>query len=50
MAELSGGLAGFTLALGKTIVITLAGLVTGISAAFSIFVVYALKMILGVDI
>jgi len=35
LVELTGALAGFTLALGETKVITLAGLVTGISAAFS---------------
>ncbi|HSQ41216.1 MAG TPA: VIT1/CCC1 transporter family protein [Fibrobacteraceae bacterium] len=35
LVELTGALAGFTLALGNTRVITLAGLVTGISAAFS---------------
>ncbi len=35
LVELTGALAGFTLALGDTKVITLAGLVTGISAAFS---------------
>ena len=35
LVELTGALAGFTLALGETRVITLAGLVTGISAAFS---------------
>ncbi len=35
LVELTGALAGFTLALGSTKVISLAGLVTGISAAFS---------------
>lgn len=35
LVELTGSLAGFTLALGSTKVITLAGLVTGISAALS---------------
>ncbi len=35
LVELTGALAGFTLALGKTKTISLAGLVTGISAAFS---------------
>ncbi|HNX67384.1 MAG TPA: VIT1/CCC1 transporter family protein [Bacteroidales bacterium] len=35
LVELTGSLAGFTLALGDTKVITLAGLVTGISAALS---------------
>lgn len=35
LVELTGALAGFTLALGETKIITLAGLVTGISAAFS---------------
>ncbi len=35
LVELTGALAGFTLALGDTKIITLAGLVTGISAAFS---------------
>lgn len=35
LVELTGALAGFTLALGSTKIITLAGLVTGISAAFS---------------
>jgi vacuolar iron transporter family protein len=35
LVELTGALAGFTLALGQTKVISLAGLVTGISAAFS---------------
>jgi len=35
LVELTGALAGFTLALADTKVITLAGLVTGISAAFS---------------
>jgi VIT1/CCC1 family predicted Fe2+/Mn2+ transporter len=35
LVELTGVLAGFTLALGETRVISLAGLVTGISAAFS---------------
>lgn len=35
LVELTGALAGFTLALGDTRVISLAGLVTGISAAFS---------------
>jgi VIT1/CCC1 family predicted Fe2+/Mn2+ transporter len=35
LVELTGSLAGFTLALGNTRLITLAGLVTGISAAFS---------------
>jgi VIT1/CCC1 family predicted Fe2+/Mn2+ transporter len=35
LVELTGALAGFTLALGETKVISLAGLVTGISAAFS---------------
>ncbi|MDZ7796145.1 MAG: VIT1/CCC1 transporter family protein [Candidatus Marinimicrobia bacterium] len=35
LVELTGALAGFTLALGETRVISLAGLVTGISAAFS---------------
>jgi VIT1/CCC1 family predicted Fe2+/Mn2+ transporter len=35
LVELTGALAGFSLALGNTRVITLAGLVTGISAAFS---------------
>jgi VIT1/CCC1 family predicted Fe2+/Mn2+ transporter len=35
LVELTGALAGFTLALGSTAVISLAGLVTGISAAFS---------------
>lgn len=35
LVELTGALAGFTLALGDTRIITLAGLVTGISAAFS---------------
>jgi VIT1/CCC1 family predicted Fe2+/Mn2+ transporter len=35
LVELTGALAGFTLALGDTKVISLAGLVTGISAAFS---------------
>jgi VIT1/CCC1 family predicted Fe2+/Mn2+ transporter len=35
LVELTGALAGFTLALGKTKLISLAGLVTGISAAFS---------------
>ncbi|MDR0600256.1 MAG: VIT1/CCC1 family protein [Treponema sp.] len=35
LVELTGALAGFTLALGETKMISLAGLVTGISAAFS---------------
>ncbi|MDR1177612.1 MAG: VIT1/CCC1 family protein [Spirochaetaceae bacterium] len=35
LVELTGALAGFTLALGETRVISLAGLITGISAAFS---------------
>lgn len=35
LVELTGALAGFTLALGDTKIITLAGLVTGLSAAFS---------------
>ncbi len=35
LVELTGALAGFTLALGETKTISLAGLVTGISAAFS---------------
>ncbi|MDL2229281.1 VIT1/CCC1 transporter family protein [Treponema sp. OttesenSCG-928-L16] len=35
LVELTGALAGFTLALGDTRVISLAGLVTGISASFS---------------
>ena len=35
LVELTGALAGFTLALGDTKVISLAGLVTGVSAAFS---------------
>jgi VIT1/CCC1 family predicted Fe2+/Mn2+ transporter len=35
LVELTGALAGFTLALGSTKTISLAGLVTGISAAFS---------------
>jgi VIT1/CCC1 family predicted Fe2+/Mn2+ transporter len=35
LVELTGALAGFTLALGETRIISLAGLVTGISAAFS---------------
>ncbi|MDR1374657.1 MAG: VIT1/CCC1 family protein [Treponema sp.] len=35
LVELTGALAGFTLALGSTALISLAGLVTGISAAFS---------------
>ena len=35
LVELTGALAGFTLALADTKIITLAGLVTGISAAFS---------------
>ncbi|GHV84643.1 membrane protein [Spirochaetia bacterium] len=35
LVELTGALAGFTLALGETRVISLVGLVTGISAAFS---------------
>jgi VIT1/CCC1 family predicted Fe2+/Mn2+ transporter len=35
LVELTGALAGFTLALGETKLISLAGLVTGISAAFS---------------
>jgi VIT1/CCC1 family predicted Fe2+/Mn2+ transporter len=35
LVELTGALAGFTLALGNTILITMAGLVTGISAALS---------------
>jgi VIT1/CCC1 family predicted Fe2+/Mn2+ transporter len=35
LVELTGSLAGFTLALGETRLISLAGLVTGISAAFS---------------
>jgi VIT1/CCC1 family predicted Fe2+/Mn2+ transporter len=35
LVELTGALAGFTLALGETKVISLAGLITGISAAFS---------------
>ncbi|GAB1484598.1 VIT1/CCC1 transporter family protein [Treponema sp.] len=35
LVELTGALAGFTLALGNTKIISLAGLVTGISAAFS---------------
>ncbi|MDR2020704.1 MAG: VIT1/CCC1 family protein [Treponema sp.] len=35
LIELTGALAGFTLALGSTVIISLAGLVTGISAAFS---------------
>lgn len=35
LVELTGALAGFTLALGDTKLISLAGLVTGISAAFS---------------
>jgi VIT1/CCC1 family predicted Fe2+/Mn2+ transporter len=35
LVELTGALAGFTLALGETKIISLAGLVTGISAAFS---------------
>jgi len=36
LVELTGSLAGFTLALGNTRLISLAGLVTGISASFSI--------------
>jgi VIT1/CCC1 family predicted Fe2+/Mn2+ transporter len=35
LVELTGALAGFTLALGETRLISMAGLVTGISAAFS---------------
>jgi VIT1/CCC1 family predicted Fe2+/Mn2+ transporter len=35
LVELTGALAGFTLALGETKLISLAGLVTGISASFS---------------
>lgn len=35
LVELTGALAGFTLALGDTKIISLAGLVTGVSAAFS---------------
>lgn len=35
LVELTGALAGFTLALGQTKTISLAGLITGISAAFS---------------
>jgi len=35
LVELTGALAGFTLALGETKIITIAGLVTGVSAAFS---------------
>ncbi|MDR1143835.1 MAG: VIT1/CCC1 family protein [Spirochaetaceae bacterium] len=35
LVELTGALAGFTLALGETRVVSLAGLITGISAAFS---------------
>ena len=35
LVELTGALAGFTLALGNTRIISLAGLITGISAAFS---------------
>ena len=35
LVELTGALAGFTLALGNTKLITLAGLITGISASFS---------------
>ena len=35
LVELTGSLAGFTLALGNTRVISLAGLITGISASFS---------------
>jgi VIT1/CCC1 family predicted Fe2+/Mn2+ transporter len=35
LVELTGALAGFTLALGETRVISLAGLITGVSAAFS---------------
>ncbi|MDR1430410.1 MAG: VIT1/CCC1 family protein [Spirochaetaceae bacterium] len=35
LVELTGALAGFTLALGETRMISLAGLITGISAAFS---------------
>ncbi|GHV73999.1 membrane protein [Spirochaetia bacterium] len=35
LVELTGALAGFTLALGETKLISLAGLVTGVSAAFS---------------
>jgi VIT1/CCC1 family predicted Fe2+/Mn2+ transporter len=35
LVELTGALAGFTLVLGETRIISLAGLVTGISAAFS---------------
>jgi VIT1/CCC1 family predicted Fe2+/Mn2+ transporter len=35
LVELTGALAGFTLALGKTKLICIAGIVTGISAAFS---------------
>lgn len=35
LVELTGALAGFTLALGDTKIISLAGLVTGLSAAFS---------------
>jgi VIT1/CCC1 family predicted Fe2+/Mn2+ transporter len=35
LVELTGALAGFTLALGETKLISLAGLITGISAAFS---------------
>jgi VIT1/CCC1 family predicted Fe2+/Mn2+ transporter len=35
LVELTGALAGFTLALGETRIISLVGLVTGISAAFS---------------
>jgi VIT1/CCC1 family predicted Fe2+/Mn2+ transporter len=35
LVELTGALAGFTLALGETRLISLAGLITGISAAFS---------------
>jgi VIT1/CCC1 family predicted Fe2+/Mn2+ transporter len=35
LVELTGALAGFTLALGGTRIISLAGLITGISAAFS---------------
>ncbi len=35
LVELTGALAGFTLALGNTRIISLAGLITGVSAAFS---------------
>ena len=36
LVEITGALAGFTLALGNTRVISLAGLITGVSASFSI--------------